>query len=879
MTKTVIMNRNLIKLTLAALLAVMGATPTMAQSKVIAFPGAEGFGRYATGGRGGKVYHVTNLNDSGTGSLRWALSQSGKKIVVFDISGTIHLKSALNIPSNTTIAGQSAPGDGICVADFPCSIKGDNIIVRYMRFRLGNKSITEAAAASGAYDGWDGFGALDHNNLIVDHCSVSWSVDECLSMSGCKDITVQWCLVGQSMVKGHSKLSHGYGGNWGGAGSSYHHNLLAHHNSRTPRLGPRPTTQLDERMDMRNNVIYNFGGNGCYGGEAMKVNIVNNYYKPGAATKAKNYEYRIAGVGIRTTEYITNYPAYTDAWHIWGKFYVNGNVNTKHPELSASDANQWNMGMYEQIDASANDGTFTSVTKDTIKITEPINYVAVTTHSAEQAYEKVLQYAGASLHRDAFDEQMVSDTRDGKTTATGSGNSGGIINTQDDNKDLIAKFGSAWPTLNSTTAPTDTDGDGMPDTWETTHGLNPNDASDGAKQASGTWYTNVEVYLNSLVEEITNAQNEGGVMMGETLPGESVPVVYTISDQTYQDGGSNWTFGEVSMNKGYGTPGNYRFNTILVNQNTQYTITIPDGVSITSVTVSGYSNNETSTTYLRELGGKDVSSGGYNFPKRADYKVNTYTITLASAAKGSLTFTCGGSARTCLKLQLNGIKEGSGIQYDPSTDPTSDPVDPTPSDDGQNWYSIENNDQHVGPGMSITSVPFITATFDNGNWEVGGSLSAATTVGEVALTGKYATNSTDNGLIVTFTPTRSGQLTIFFGGAVASNKALEMMEGENKLTGTVLSTGQQVESNGPHDDIAAYDGVTYTLEAGKTYQFHARGTKWRFAGFQFVASTTGISEILSTARPDQRIYNLQGVAVDRPQHGIYIRNGKKVVIQ
>ena len=157
----------------------------------------------------------------------------------------------------------------------------------------------------------------------------------------------------------------------------------------------------------------------------MKVNIVNNYYKPGAATKSKNYQYRIAAPGIRTTDYCKNddgsWNAYYPAWHIWGKYYVTGNVNPNYPELSASDANQWNMGIYEQIDASGNDGTFTAVTKDTIRITEPINYVAVTTHSAEQAYEKVLQYAGASLHRDAFDEQMVSDTRNGTATATGDG--------------------------------------------------------------------------------------------------------------------------------------------------------------------------------------------------------------------------------------------------------------------------------------------------------------------------------------------------------------------------------------------------------------------------------------------------------------------------
>ncbi|MBQ6308237.1 MAG: pectate lyase, partial [Prevotella sp.] len=202
--------------------------------KTPAFPGAEGYARYITGGRGGTVYHVTNLNDSGEGSLRWALGKSGKKIIVFDVSGTIHLQSALSIPSNTTIAGQSAPGDGICIADYPCSIKGNNVIVRYMRFRLGNVNVTKDGA-----DGWDGFGAMDQQNIIIDHCSVSWSIDECLSVLGNKNTTVQWCLVAQSLVDaGHSKGNHGYGGNWGGSGASFHHNMIIHHTSRTPRLGP-----------------------------------------------------------------------------------------------------------------------------------------------------------------------------------------------------------------------------------------------------------------------------------------------------------------------------------------------------------------------------------------------------------------------------------------------------------------------------------------------------------------------------------------------------------------------------------------------------------------------------------------------------------------
>ena len=469
----------------------MAATVVFAEEKTPAFPGAEGFGRYVTGGRGGNVYHVTSLADDGSeGTLRWALGKSGVKTIVFDVSGTIHLQSSLDISiGNVTIAGQTAPGDGICVADYPVSIKANNVIVRYMRFRLGNKNVL----ANGA-DGWDGFGGFDQQDWIIDHCSVSWSIDECLSVLGNKNTTVQWCLVAQSLVNsGHSKGAHGYGGNWGGSGASFHHNLIAHHGSRTPRLGPRPTTQLDERMDMRNNVIYNFGGNGCYGGEGMNVNIVNNYYKPGPGSPTDKKGYRIAGIGIRTNTYVNTYPAYAPALHLWGKYYVTGNYNSKYPQLNQDN---WTYGVINQIDASGCDGTFTQETKDSIKLAEPIDYILTTTHSAADAYDRVLDFAGASLHRDSFDELMVSDTRNGKATYTGSGLSKGFVNSQDDNKPAGADASwSAWPTLASKEAPKDTDGDGMPDDWELANALDPTNPNDG-KTIGADGYSNLENYLN-----------------------------------------------------------------------------------------------------------------------------------------------------------------------------------------------------------------------------------------------------------------------------------------------------------------------------------------------------------------------------------------------
>ncbi len=631
----------------------IGCVAAMAQTeKTPAFPGAEGFGRYVTGGRGGKVLHVKNLKDSGYQSLRWCLQQTGAKTIVFDVSGTIHLTSALSIPSNTTIAGQTAPGDGICVADYPCSISGNNVIVRYMRFRLGNKNVKIDGA-----DGWDGFGGFDKQDWIIDHCSVSWSIDECLSVLGNKNTTVQWCLVAQSLVNsGHSKGAHGYGGNWGGSGASFHHNLIVHHTSRTPRLGPRPTTQLDERMDMRNNVIYNFGGNGCYGGEGMKVNIVNNYYKPGPGSPTGDKGKRIAGIGIRTNSYVTTYPAYAPALHLWGKYYVTGNVNSKYPEVNT---NNWAYGMYNQIDASGCDGTYTAATKDSIKIDEPIDFIATTTHTAQKAYEKVLDYAGASKSRDTFDALMISDTRNNAATYTGSGLSKGFINSQDDNKPSGAGSDwSAWPTLNSTDAPTDTDGDGMPDDWEDAHGLDKTKSADG-NIVTESGYTNLEIYLNSLVADITEQQNADGELLGRTIKvGEEVLTEYEISGQTSN---GDWTFaGGLKINQ-TGSPATGSNGTIKYSGNKKYTITLPANVPIDQVTIYGYCNSDGNQSYLAELAGKTFGSTDYVFPARnANPSSVTHTIKLDAPVTNTLTFTTGSSNQSCYKINMH-IATTTGI--------------------------------------------------------------------------------------------------------------------------------------------------------------------------------------------------------------------------
>lgn len=580
------MKKSVLSALIAAFMLPVAATAQEVEvQEAISFPGAEGYGRITTGGRGGDVYHVTTLED-GTqeGTFRWACNKSGARTIVFDVSGTINLTSELKIRNgNVTIAGQTAPGDGICVAGYPFVISCPNIIIRYMRFRLGNENV--------AHHEGDGLGGMDGQRIMIDHCSVSWSIDECLSVYGSKNITVQWCVVSQSLVNsGHSKGSHGYGGNWGGSGASYHHNLLAHHGSRAPRLGPRPTTQADERMDLRNNVIYNWGGEGCYGGEGMNVNIVNNYYKPGPATPTGAKGKRMAKPGIRTVDYCLDkettanninkalgtslsksgvsgssdgkdnfvtfrYDNKTQkiaidmenntieidgktikvAWNSWkkmlqkwGTFHINGNINTAYDDVTADN---WTIGLFNQVDKGTK-VDYHNMTAEDSRAFSPIPFVYTTTHSAEEAFERVLEYAGASLSRDIHDETMVHDAREGVVTTTSRAT--GLINNQDEA--MYIDGTSGWPVLNSTEAPVDTDGDGMPDEWETENGLDPNNPEDG-KIMGEDGYTNLENYLNSLVAHITEAQNEGGVMMNDVdMTDEAIAGIDNINADRPADG-------------------------------------------------------------------------------------------------------------------------------------------------------------------------------------------------------------------------------------------------------------------------------------------------------------------------------------------------------
>lgn len=415
----------------------------------IAFPGAEGFGKYTTGGRGGKVYIVTNLNDSGPGSLREAIRKKEPRIITFAVSGTIALESVLDVNyGDLTIAGQSAPGDGICLRNYPMKIKAGNVIVRYMRFRLGDEKAQQDDAIS----------ATRQENIIIDHCSMSWATDECASFYGNKNFTLQWCIIAESLNESvHAKGDHGYGGIWGGQKATFHHNLLAHHNSRLPRFSGSTTTpnSPDELVDFSNNVVYNWMSNNSYGGEKGRYNMINNYYKPGPAT-AKSKRDRLINPS-----------------QPYGTFHLSGNYLDGNPTISANNK----LG----IIADHVDSSYTAKAFDVM----PIRM-----QKAEQAFEIVLQQVGASHKRDQADARLIQEVREGKSP--NGKNKNGIIDSQ---QDL-----GGWPILKTETAAVDSDQDGMPDAWELKHKLNPSDASDNVLFSVNKQYTNIEMYLNSLVK-------------------------------------------------------------------------------------------------------------------------------------------------------------------------------------------------------------------------------------------------------------------------------------------------------------------------------------------------------------------------------------------
>lgn len=503
--------------------AVLGTLPILAQDMAPAFPGAEGYGRYTTGGRGGEIRHVTNLNDSGPGSFRQAVQGSKAKIVVFDVSGIIELKSDLTIGANTTIAGQTAPEGGITLRYFTVR-PSENNIWRFIRIRRGQERNVN--------DGADATWQRQKNNILLDHCSFSWSIDEIASYYDNKDFTMQWCALSEALANaGHGKSEHSYGGIWGGKGASFHHNFLAHMQNRVPRFnGARyswqgydktlyENTVQAERVDFRNCVMYNWGnGNGCYGGPGGGyINMINNYYKAGPATKNKT---RVTQVSVATSGNADK--NHTELYGLASRYFIEGNyvAAASVPENYDWKGVDYDSGLVtvsgekyikDPNEYFGHDGT--NITDKDIncirlRLDEPFAVAAVTTHDAPTAYEKVLAYGGASYDRD-----MV-DLRNFEEAATGTAVYKGSITKMDGIIDLVADQGDYSVVSNSRDASFDTDGDGIPDYWEIANGLNPSDPADASLYTIDTekgWYTNIEIYLNSLVEDIMKSGNADNI--------------------------------------------------------------------------------------------------------------------------------------------------------------------------------------------------------------------------------------------------------------------------------------------------------------------------------------------------------------------------------
>jgi hypothetical protein len=466
---------------------------TAAQAQTLpAFPGAEGAGKYTTGGRGSTtapttVMEVTNLNDSGAGSLRQALSGTlASRTVVFRVCGTIHLISRLNIPANTTIAGQTAPGDGICVADKQTSVSGNNVIVRFMRFRLGDQYQNLGMVnGSGDEDSFDGTGIL---GLIVDHCTASWSDDEAFTFYRGDNVTLQWNIISEPLnysyhfETGDTDFErHGYGGIWGGRHASFHHNLLAHCVGRNPRFdGSRnlsPYTAGQENAEFANNVLYDWGNYTTNGGEGGNYNIINNYYKYGPNTNMGSS----AGVAIRS-QILNPYKQTSSPVLPYGQYYVSGN----YVDNSAFITNHNWRGV------SMSGGTMADTTQAKATTAFTISASSLPVQSAQAAYTAVLAGAGCVLPaRDAIDQRIMQEVQN---------RTGSIIDVQGgfQHGTPYSTSQAAWPALTCGAAPTDTDHDGMPDAWETSMGLNPNNAADRATIAANG-YPNLENYLNGLV--------------------------------------------------------------------------------------------------------------------------------------------------------------------------------------------------------------------------------------------------------------------------------------------------------------------------------------------------------------------------------------------
>jgi len=506
MSRLCIAFKEVVQPAVAAVIAgvvLLGMCPVAQAQRLVAFPGAEGAGKYTSGGRGTPsaptvVYEVTSLADGANtpGTLRYALRQPASvapsRTIVFRVCGTIHLLTNLSIPANTTVAGQTAPGEGICLADRPVTVNGNNVIVRFVRFRMGDRYQNQGMVDGAGSD--DAFGGRFNVKTMVDHCTMSWSTDEACSFYQGDSTTLQWNIISEPLnysyhfEAGDTDFEHhGYGGIWGGRHATFHHNLIAHCKGRNPRFsgsgGYTPAVAGTENADFRNNVIYDWGTYSTNGGEGGNYNLVNNYYKWGQATSTGSTS------GVPVKNMIMNPSRTTSAPLLpYPQLFLSGNYVDGSPSTTAQN--------WRGIAPAG--GTRTDTAQ--MKVTTPFNIMPLPTETAQAAYASVLAQAGCVLPaRDVLDQRIVNDVRN---------RTGNLIDVQGGFPAHTTPYSTsqvAWPVLTCGAAPADSDHDGMPDAWEASHGLNPSNAADRAGIGVGG-YTNLEIYLNSVAAVLLPTQ-------------------------------------------------------------------------------------------------------------------------------------------------------------------------------------------------------------------------------------------------------------------------------------------------------------------------------------------------------------------------------------
>ena len=829
-----------------------------AQTGAPAFPGAEGHGRYVSGGRNPStgatnIIHVTNLNDSGTGSLRAAVSGSAYKTIVFDVAGVIALNSELTIGDNTTIAGQTAPDPGITIRYYTVR-PGANNIIRFIRIRRGEERDVD--------DGADALWQRQKNGIILDHCSFSWSIDEVASFYDNNNFTMQWCTIGESLLNaGHNKGAHGYGGIWGGKLASFHHNLICHVANRSPRFcGARynwtgytanklysdynwENAVQAENVDLRNCVVYNCG-NGCYGGPGGGyVNMVNNYYKTGPSGTTT----RITTVSVATTD---NSGSDSPYYNLTSRYYISGN------QLDGTSNKDWGGVAYDSgvftidgerycLDTNHYYGSGVTYKQNSngddcvrIKLDSEAPKGEVTTHTAANAFDKVMLYAGASLIRDNVDARYMQEAQNGTATYTGSvsGKKGLVDKVSDVNGYTEANFGTG-----SRPEGYDSDNDGMPDEWETANGLDPNDASDALAYTLDTekkYYTNLEVYLSSVVEDIMKAENKDAQSTVDEYYPKSVKTAQTITaTATYAlAAGDTFTAGQTVDVKAdgetvatitYGVQGGADFKAAKANGSVTGFAAFTEGNGENGKAESGtvyyikpaYDGKIEVAVVLNADKPFFVSEDGvaledYNGIKESEKYYGTYTFSVKAGSTYAVY--CTGS-----KLGFYGFN----YTWTKAADDDDTPDDTQGVTANATYLLYEGDTFDAGQVVDVSYSGEAIATIQygvTGGAQFHAAASNGSVDGFVAFTdGNGENGKADSGTVYYITPKYSG--TVEVAVVLNANKPFFVLE-----DGTALE-----DYNGITEDAKTYGTYTFDVKAGSTYAVYCTGSKLGFYGFNY----------------------------------------------